>query len=287
MHRVPIACASLAALAGALACGPLVVADPRDSTGAAPAHVTLTFARVGNRADHLDHVNLEIVQVIAFLGGTPGRPADGAPCRPPDALVRDASFSFGLDLHGEGRTPLGRVDLAPGTVGELRLVVSAADVDQRGRHRRGHGRLTCRGDDGRAFIVIRLVPAEHIELERGADEELVARFDANEEVGEEECEVGDEHGGSGGDDCEAAEQHADHGGGGGGGDHGGGGGGGDHGGGGGGGDHGEGGGEHGGGGGHDQGGGRGGGDHGGGGGGDRRLGSRVFLADEVPLTRAR
>jgi hypothetical protein len=314
MKRLLMPCASLAALAATLSCGPIMT-NEQDSPPApsAPAHVTLSFDRVGSRGDGLDRLNLDVSQVLVFLGDTPARPDEGAPCRAGGAIPREASFTFDLDLHGQGRTELGRIDLDAGTIGELRLLVRAAEVDDHGRRRRGHGRLTCRAEDGTSLVVIRLLPAEHIELEHDRDEALVARFDANAGVGEEACD-----GSHGGDDCDAEGEHdlragvvLDHEGGddGGGGDSGrrggdddhggpGGGGGDDHGGGRGGGDDHRDGGHGGGGGGDDQGGGDdGGGDHGGGGGGGGgagggagggggRQGSRVVIADQVPLTRA-
>ncbi len=284
----------LAGFALALSCGRIdQQSGDSDGGGGQPSHVTLSFDRAGGRGDQLADVSLDVVRVLAFTGQGPGRPGDRAPCAAPGALARDVGFRFDLDLHGQGRTQVGQLDLDAGALGELRLLVRAADVNESGRHRAGHGRLVCVDDDGNELIVIRLIPAERIELEPDADEELVAHFDDGAHVGEEACEVGDDRdGGQGDDDCDAEGDQdlrssaggvatvSDHGGGGGDGGSGGpGGGGGGNDGGAGRADGGPG----------DGGGGRGGGGGGGGGGGPGggAHGSRIMIADELQLTRAR
>jgi hypothetical protein len=193
--------------------GPAPADGGAPPSSGAPAHVTIAFDRHGGRGDHLDDVALEGAKVLLFLGAAPAQPEDGAPCVPAGAIVRDVSFAFALDLHGEGQTVAVRVDLDAGTVGEVRILVRAADVIEQGHHRSAQGQLTCRDADGTQLIVLRLVPAEPIELEPGADEELVAQFDDMGEIEEEACQADDHGGGGGGGDHDGGEHGGDHGGG--------------------------------------------------------------------------
>jgi hypothetical protein len=219
----------------------------------APARVTLTVNRTTARDDSLDRLDLDVARVLVVLGATPATPEDHAPCAAAGAAVHDVAFKLGLDLKNLGPTQLGRVDLDAGTLGEVRLLLRSAEVDDHGRGRHGRGRLTCVDDDGAELIVVRLVPGEHIDLDADEDEELEARFDDRVEVEQEACQLPDDHGGKGDDGCEAEDEAphglaADHGGG------------------------------------DDQGGDNGGGNGGGPGTG---RGTRVFIADQLPLFRTR
>jgi hypothetical protein len=252
-------------------------AQPPPPTQATPSQATISFSRVGSRTDAVHTVTLDVVRVLAIHGATPARPADRAACAVAGARADAVTQQLALDVRSPGRTPFDRVDVDAGELGELRLLARGADVEVAGNHRRGHGRLTCIDDDGTELIVIRLLPAEHLELE--GNDDLVALFDDQRHVADEACEV-DDHGTDqptcDPDDGQPHTLVADHGaddadGGSGGG------------GGGGGADDPPG---------HDQdggsgGGGGGGGSSGGGGNGGGAHGSRLMIADELPLARAR
>ncbi|MFL5263409.1 MAG: hypothetical protein ACJ79L_13480, partial [Anaeromyxobacteraceae bacterium] len=124
--------------------------------GTAP--VSIAIDRQGGRGDDFDLVRFDVARVIAFHDDAPGRPDDGARCLAGNAVRHDVAFRFDLDLEGAGRIDIGKLDLETGHLAEVRLLVRAADVEQRGRHRHGRGRLTCRDDDGTTFILVRLVP---------------------------------------------------------------------------------------------------------------------------------
>jgi hypothetical protein len=132
------------------------------------------------------------------------------------------SFQFDLDLHAVGRTDIGKLDIEAGHLAEVRLLVRTADVDERGRQRHGRGRLTCRDDDGTIFILVRLVPTDRIDLQRDRAERLVARFDDRDDLDEEACESSSlaQRADRQGDECEVEDDQGgdDHGGGGQGGD---------------------------------------------------------------------
>jgi hypothetical protein len=227
--------------------------------GGGTAPVSIAVDRQGPRDDGFDAVSFDVARVIAFHDDAPGRPDDGAPCFGANAVRHEVSFRFDLDLHGAGRSDIGRFDLEAGHLTEVRLLVRAAEVEEHGRQRHGRGRLTCRDDDGTVFILVRLVPTERIDLERDRGERLVARFDDRNDLDEEACESSSlsRRADREGDECEVEDDH-------GGDDHGG-----------------QGGDDH------------GGDDHGGdlragaSGAGAARQGSRVVLADTLPLSRDR
>jgi hypothetical protein len=177
----------LAASALTLACSPIGLGT--DTSEGDPARARLAIETVGARGDGVDGVHLEIVKVASSAGAAPAI-ATGASC---DAIgdLRDVAAAVDVDLRRAGRTPAGTMELNAGPLGELRLLVRSADIDQGSRHRHGRGRATCTDASGERLIVLRLVPTEHIELARDGEEDLVARLDVVGDVEQEACNATD------------------------------------------------------------------------------------------------
>jgi hypothetical protein len=183
---------SLALLAALLASA----CEPGDPLEGGVASATLSFRRADTRDDGVEALELDVVAAVVFTARTPEEPRRGAACDAPGGVRHTLAVPVAVDLTAETEPTIGRIAVQEEELGrlvEIRLLVRAARVDA-GELRAGHGRMTCRdGEEER--ILLRLVPAERIDLERDRDHALAAELHAEGDGEREVCEdSGDDRG---------------------------------------------------------------------------------------------